>query len=69
MIASSNLLIEDMAKLSSQEAFLAAISHLKAKMTELCCVLLQRPTPIDLTAEDRKGMRDVSDSSKISSEY
>jgi len=67
VIASSNLVIEDMAKLSSQEAFLVAISHLKSKMAALCCALLAKPTPIALTSEDRKGLRDISESSKISS--
>ena len=67
MIASSNLLIEHMARLPSQEAFLAAASHLKKRAAQLCAALLSKANHPSATSEERKGLRDLDDSSKIRS--
>ena len=56
-----------MARLASQEAFLAAASHLEKKAAQVCAALLSKADHPPVTSEERKGLRDLDDSSKIKS--
>nr|CAB3262899.1 uncharacterized protein LOC100184888 [Phallusia mammillata] len=65
VVASGNHLIEDVARLPSQEGFLASVSSLQTQVANVNLSLRSKCNHPELTSKARKGLRDFTDQDLI----